>query len=138
MEARVPDDTVTDEEMMKTMSRHRSPSDKKSPRSNEVTPRPVYSTLNSTPISAPISGQIAQTTPPRAIPNNGNKARACNFWDKCRRSSTSCGYAHTLEEFQPVECKFATCRKQDCRFFHPAKESKGAFLERFRNAVSRP
>lgn len=69
-------------------------------------------------------------TKPEATFNNA-KTRMCNFAGKCRRSN--CTYAHTLDEFSPVECRFHTCRKPDCRFFHPKKESKSDFLERFRS-----
>lgn len=48
-------------------------------------------------------------------------------------SSEICGFAHTLEEFRPRECKFDTrCRNENCKFIH-SHEDKQQYLDRLYN-----
>lgn len=60
--------------------------------------------------------------------------RMCSYLDKCKRKE--CSFAHSIEAFQPPECRFGEkCKSVDstgritCRFKH-VEESKEAFLAR--------
>ena len=60
--------------------------------------------------------------------------RMCSYMGKCKRKE--CSFAHSIEVFQPPECRFGEkCKSVDsagnitCRFKH-VEESKEAFLAR--------
>ena len=55
--------------------------------------------------------------------------RMCVFAKTCKRSN--CSFAHSIEQFNPVECRFQDrCKtKETCRFRH-ASETKEQFLAR--------
>jgi hypothetical protein len=64
------------------------------------------------------------------------RSRMCKFTDKCRRRDT-CTFAHSIDEFTPIQCKFAACRSFDnCRFFHPSIETKQSYIKRSANLLS--
>jgi DNA polymerase III alpha subunit (gram-positive type) len=49
---------------------------------------------------------------------------------QCRHGKT-CRYAHTIDECNPVECKWgAKCRNGNCGYFHSAMESKLDWVKR--------
>ena len=49
---------------------------------------------------------------------------------ECRHGKT-CRYAHTIDECNPVECKWgAKCRNKSCGYFHSAMESKLDWVKR--------
>ena len=76
------------------------------------------------------TGRLKTTPQSSAKPSEEFKyTRMCNFAKTCKRKD--CSFAHTLEQFTPVECKFQDrCKTQStCRFKHSC-ESKEAFLER--------
>ena len=57
------------------------------------------------------------------------KNRVCNYHFQCRRAN--CTFAHTCDEFNPVECKFGKrCRRKYCNWFHPTRENKTGFITR--------
>lgn len=48
--------------------------------------------------------------------------RKCNY--------RNCSYAHSLDEYFPLECRFQyKCRNNNCNYIHP-NETKQAFLDR--------
>ena len=144
---------ISDEEMMKVLTKRngtrsppsnsRTPSNHQSPHSrSNVKENPhrirVFSTAPTNSPTTPVQKSVqtpaptsAQTTPSQQPVSN--KSRMCNF-KNCRRPG--CGYAHTMAEFAPVACKFHECKRANCRFFHSGKETKEAYLVRFRNALS--
>jgi hypothetical protein len=117
---------VTDEEMVKAMTKRTSPS-KNSHMTPSKTRTPPNKTRNE---AAPSVG-----TPPQRQSNV--RSRMCFRGETCNRKAT-CTFAHTLEEFAPVECRFAKCRRftesNTCSFFHKNAETKLQFLERTENA----
>ena len=61
----------------------------------------------------------------------GKKTRMCEAGDNCKYG-VRCNKAHTIEELEPVECSFAEeCIKRRCRYYHPHKETKEMWIERF-------
>jgi hypothetical protein len=66
---------------------------------------------------------------PKAASEEFKFTRMCNFANSCKR--TNCSFAHTLDQFTPVECRFQDkCKTKDtCRFRH-SSETKEAFLAR--------
>lgn len=90
-------------------------------------------------------GQASADTQPFPKPQEGDEAgkkpneefkntRMCSFLDKCKRKD--CTFAHTLDEYNPVECRFQLkCKSVDvngnytCRFKHK-DETKEAYLSR--------
>ena len=56
--------------------------------------------------------------------------RMCNFGVNCKKRGV-CSFAHTLEEFHPVECRFqASCKNRSTCTFKHGNESKEEFLAR--------
>jgi hypothetical protein len=62
---------------------------------------------------------------------NFKNTKLCNFGEACKKRGKGCNYAHTMDEFTPVECRFQTnCKnRQACGFKH-ADETKESFLLR--------
>lgn len=89
---------------------------------NKSSPNPRHNAHPNTHSSPPSESRVSYPS----------KSRMCNF-KNCRRPG--CGYAHTMDEFDPVHCRFNDCRRANCRFFHSGKESKEEFLVRFRNSI---
>jgi hypothetical protein len=113
---------VTDEEMVKAMSKRTSPS--KNSHTPSKTRTPPSKTRADT---APSVG-----TPPHQQRQSNVRSRMCFRGESCNRKAT-CTFAHTLDEFTPVECRFSRCRRfaeNTCNFFHKACETKVEFLER--------
>lgn len=69
--------------------------------------------------------------PPDPVDNKTvyKNTRLCNFGSNCKRKE--CSFAHSVEEFTPVECRFdERCRTKDtCKFKH-RDETKEAFIRR--------
>jgi hypothetical protein len=82
--------------------------------------------------------RLLTSTEPKKSPENHSSpettfrnTKLCNFGESCKKRGKGCNYAHTLEEFSPVECRFQkTCKnRQVCGFKH-GDESKEEFLLR--------
>lgn len=137
---------VSDEEMMKAMTRHSAQSPRSSPRQvvvekrnherigNEIGQERIrIFTKPSTPSQSNQQHvQSPSTSSPKSSPIS-NKSRMCNF-KNCHRPG--CGYAHSMAEFTPVPCKFQDCKRSNCRFYHSTKETKQEYLVRFRSALN--
>ena len=74
---------------------------------------------------------IAEEKPQFEAPRNLKCTKMCNSGKDCKRPG--CNYAHSMDEFNPIECKFQTrCKNpQSCTFKH-SFESKDNFLARIR------
>lgn len=120
--------TITDEEMVQALSKKSKPSSQRNQKSPAKSP-----SLHTKPEFHPVPQQSVVQPQEKSPSHNKVKTRMCNFAERCRRPE--CDYAHTLEEYSPIECKFRTCRKPECRFYHPSTESKSEFLVRFRSHV---
>lgn len=47
-------------------------------------------------------------------------SRVCKYLLQCKK--WNCEFAHTIDEFEPVKCKFnKKCTRAYCKFIHPAK-----------------
>jgi hypothetical protein len=76
----------------------------------------------------PIPDQTVRPNDQTVKSNTGT--RMCKFMSTCRRRDT-CTFAHSLDEFSPVQCRFSKCRSfESCRFFHPSLESKQNYITR--------
>lgn len=104
----VPEKDVSDEEMVRVLSKH-------SPK------RPPVKT-------SPEKEQAPHVVMPTPQPNQ--KTRMCKFASNCRRSN--CMFAHTLNEFSPLICRFKDGCKfgKTCRYFHPGSETKEFYISR--------
>jgi len=80
--------------------------------------------------SAPRPFPVAEAPPPTEAPRNLKCTKMCNSGKDCKRRP-ECNYAHTIEEFNPVLCKFQSRCKNvyECNFKHDF-ETKEAFLAR--------
>lgn len=70
--------------------------------------------------------------PQSETPRNLKCTKMCNAGEGCRRRS-ECNYAHTMEEFNPVGCRFqGRCKNvRECKFKHDF-ETKEAYLDRIK------
>ena len=57
--------------------------------------------------------------------------KMCSFGENCKKRGKGCNYAHTLDEFSPVECRFqGNCKNRSTCGFKHGDESKEDFLTR--------
>ena len=73
--------------------------------------------------------QRKKVTMPDDVKQTYQNTRMCDFAQNCKRAK--CTFAHTLEEFSPMECNFdRRCRNREtCRFKH-SDETKEEFVSR--------
>ena len=83
-------------------------------------------------VKAPVKAPKAPAKPIHT-PQSLIKTMMCTSVVKnveCRHGKT-CRYAHTIDECNPVECKWgAKCRNKSCGYFHSAMESKLDWVKR--------
>jgi hypothetical protein len=88
--------------------------------------------LVKTPVKAP-KAPVNAPVKPIHTPQSLIKTMMCTSVVKnvqCRHGKT-CRYAHTIDECNPVECKWgAKCRNGNCGYFHSAMESKLDWVKR--------
>jgi hypothetical protein len=87
-------------------------------------------------VKAPTKASKPVVEPPKKpihTPQSLIKTMMCTSVIKnvqCRHGKT-CRYAHTIDECNPVECKWgAKCKNGDCGYFHSATESKLEWVKR--------
>jgi hypothetical protein len=116
---------VTDEEMFRAMSKKTSP--------NKHTSTPARRSAGA--VESPSRAQKDSNPPQR---QQNIRTRMCFRGESCNRRGT-CTFAHNMDEFCPIECRFEKCRRfesSSCNFYHKKLETKNQYLER--TALERP
>ena len=129
---------VTDEEMIAAMSKKRSPRSKETPHqtASPGKPQSQHSHQHASPAKPQSQLHVHKTTRNEHTPSvvqrpqySNLKTRLCYRMETCNRKDT-CTFAHNLDEYSPIECKFQNCRKDGCTFFHKSKETKQQYIKR--------
>lgn len=93
--------------------------------------KPVEPVVSPVKPVEPVEPVVAPIKPVEPVKKTNQKTRMCKYFLVKKCNYSNCNYAHGYDELTPFECRFdRKCKKDDCTYFHPAKESKKEWVTR--------